>query len=89
MEDTDEVPHVYDYLCDLIERNHPTVLGINNSNLPNLIAIMVEVFYKEAIKLDHVVARRMITIIREIQVHIEYFLFKKEISRAFVKNSAV
>ncbi|XKL61021.1 hypothetical protein PGB90_008078 [Kerria lacca] len=67
LEDTDEVPHVYDYLCDLIERNHPTVLGINNSNLPNLIAIMVEVFYKEAIKLDHVVARRMITIIREIQ----------------------
>lgn len=68
LEDADEVPHVYDYLCDLIERNHPVVLGVNNSNLPNLISIMIEVFCKEAIKLDHVVSRRMITIIREIQV---------------------
>lgn len=68
LEDTDEVPHVYDYLCDLIERNHPIVLGINNTNLPNLIDIMTEVFMKDAIKVDHIVARRMITIIREIQV---------------------
>lgn len=67
LEDTDEVPHVYDYLCDLIERNHPIVLGINNTNLPNLIDIMTEVFMKDAIKVDHIVARRMITIIREIQ----------------------
>lgn len=68
LEDTDEVPHVYDYLCDLIERNHPIVLGINNTNLPNLIDIMTEVFMKDAIKVDHIVARRMITIMREIQV---------------------
>lgn len=67
-EDLDEVPHVYDYLCDLIERNHPLVLGVNNSNLPNLIAIMVEVFYKDAITFDHVVARRMISIVKEVQV---------------------
>lgn len=68
LEDVDEVPHVYDYLCDLIERNHPAVLGVNNSNLPNLISIMIEVFCKDAIKLDHIVSRRMITIIREVQV---------------------
>jgi len=68
LEDTDEVPHVYDYLCDLIERNHPMVLGVNNSNLPNLIQIMTDVFVKNAIKIEHIVARRMITIIREIQV---------------------
>lgn len=67
-EDTEEVPHVYDYLCDLIERNHPVVLGASNSNLPNLIAIMTEVFFKDSIKLDHIVAKRMITIMREVQV---------------------
>lgn len=74
LEDTDEVPHVYDYLCDLIERNHPIVLGVNNANLPNLIEIMTDVFVKDAIKLDHIVARRMITIIREVQVRISSLL---------------
>ncbi|XP_065207829.1 importin-5 [Planococcus citri] len=72
-EDADEVPHVYDYLCDLIERNHPIVLGNNNSNLPNLVAIMTEVFFKDAIKLDHIVAKRMITIMREVQKSPEMF----------------
>lgn len=28
VEDADEAPHVYGYLCDLIEQNHPAVLGM-------------------------------------------------------------
>lgn len=44
-EDRDEAPHVYGYLCDLIDNNHPLVLGINNANLPQLIAIFSEVQY--------------------------------------------
>lgn len=27
VEDADEAPHVYGYLCDLIEQNHPLILG--------------------------------------------------------------
>lgn len=27
IEDSAEAPHVYGYLCDLIEQNHPSVLG--------------------------------------------------------------
>lgn len=42
-EDTDEAPHVYGYLCDLIDNNHPLVLGPNNSNLPRLMVIFSEV----------------------------------------------
>ncbi len=33
-EDVDESPFVYGYLCDLIEGNHPIILGPDNSNLP-------------------------------------------------------
>ncbi|XP_049800660.1 importin-5 [Schistocerca nitens] len=66
-EDDDESPHVYGYLCDLIEANHPLVLGPNNSNLPKLIAIIAEAFAKDAINTEHDVAKRMVAIIRHIQ----------------------
>lgn len=78
MEDTDEAPHIYGYLCDLIEANNPLVLGVNNSNIPKLIAIMSEAFVREAISLEHDVAKRMLGIIRQIQVKI-WLLFSLEI----------
>jgi len=34
--DSDEMPFVYDYFCDLVEANHPLVLGENNANLPHI-----------------------------------------------------
>ncbi|XP_075236845.1 karyopherin beta 3 [Lycorma delicatula] len=73
LEDTDEAPHIYGYLCDLIEANHPVVLGVNNSNIPKLIAIMSEAFAREAIALDNDVAKRMLGIIRQIQGSGEMF----------------
>ena len=42
-EDADEAPHVYGYLCDLIDANHPLVLGQNNANLPKILALFAEV----------------------------------------------
>lgn len=66
-EDEDEIPHVYGYLCDLIESNHAIILGVNNSNLPKIISVMLEVFVRESVKKDHVVATRMILIIRQVQ----------------------
>lgn len=38
-EDADEAPYVYGYLCDLVERNHPLILGQNNANLPKIIQV--------------------------------------------------
>lgn len=69
-EDTDEAPHVYGYLCQLVEHNHPAILGPNNSNLPKLIAIIAEAFYQDAIQPEHAVAQRMLNIVRQIQVQI-------------------
>nr|CAD7590238.1 unnamed protein product [Timema genevievae] len=66
-EDMDEAPHVYGYLCDLIEANHPLVLGNNHENLPKLIAIIAEAFARDAINVDHTEAKRMISLIRQVQ----------------------
>lgn len=67
LEDDDEAPHVYGYLCDLIENNHPVVLGPNNTNLPRLVGIMAEAFSKEVIKSTQPVGIRMTNIVRQIQ----------------------
>ncbi|GAB6024224.1 hypothetical protein CHUAL_008922 [Chamberlinius hualienensis] len=72
-QDEDEAPHVYDYLCDLIERNNPHVLGSNNSNLPAILLIITEAFMKEAVDHETPVLDRMIGIVRQIQSNPEVF----------------
>uniref|UniRef100_T1J449 TOG domain-containing protein n=1 Tax=Strigamia maritima TaxID=126957 RepID=T1J449_STRMM len=72
-EDEDEVLHVYNYLCDLIEGNHPVVLGKDNSNLPSILRIMASAFEKEAIDQEAEVTKRMVNIVRQIQSNTELF----------------
>lgn len=67
VEDEDEAPHVYGYLCDLIEANHPVVLGPNNANLPRLISFFAEALYKDAVSTDNPVMLRILSIVRQIQ----------------------
>nr|CAG4640621.1 EOG090X00U8 [Eulimnadia texana] len=66
-EDEDEAPYVYGYLCDLIEANHPVLLGANHANLPRLIAIIAEAFYREVLDTDNEVYKRMANIVRQLQ----------------------
>lgn len=75
VEDDDEAPHVYGYLCDLIEANHAVVLGTNNVHLPRLISIFAEALFREAVPTDHPVMSRILSIVREIQVGIHEFTF--------------
>jgi len=72
-EDTDEAPHVYGYLCDLIDGNHPLALGPNNANLPQLMAIFAEAFAREAVDKEAEVTGRMLNIIRQLQAQPEMF----------------
>lgn len=67
VEDDDEAPHVYGYLCDLIEGHHPVVLGLNNVNLPRLIGIFSEAFFREVVVPIHPVGIRMCNIVRQVQ----------------------
>jgi len=41
-EDHEEAPHVYGYLCDLMESNNATLLGENNANVPVIVKIIAE-----------------------------------------------
>ncbi|XP_074106518.1 karyopherin beta 3 [Cotesia typhae] len=72
-EDEDEAPHVYGYLCDLIEANHPVVLGPNNDNLPGLIFYFAEAFLKEAVPNDNPVVQRITNLLRQIQQNATMF----------------
>lgn len=73
VEDEDEAPHVYGYLCDLIQGNHPVILGNNNCNLPRIVSIIAEAFYTEVISHKNDEATRMLTIIKQIESNPEVF----------------
>lgn len=66
-EDEEEAPHVYGYLCDLIQANHPVILGANNTNLPRIVCIIAEALYRDVIEPTHEVGRRMLEIVKQIE----------------------
>jgi hypothetical protein len=67
VEDVDESPYIYGYLCDLIEANHPTILGNQNSNIPKIIAIFAEAFSCDALPPSNEVYGRMVNITKQVQ----------------------
>ncbi|KAI7692873.1 Importin-5 [Sarcoptes scabiei] len=50
-EDEEEVIHVYSFLYQLLERNHPLIIGHENCNVPHIVSIILEVFARTVI--DH------------------------------------
>ncbi|KAK3095190.1 hypothetical protein FSP39_011221 [Pinctada imbricata] len=72
-EDEDEAVHIYNYLCDLIEMNHPVILGANNENLPRIVCIIGEAFSKECISTDDPLYSRMVNIVKQVQSNQELF----------------
>ena len=64
----DESPFVYGYLCDLIEANHPLILGNQNSNIPRIIEIFAEAFSVEVLLPSNEVYGRMVNIYNHVQV---------------------
>lgn len=71
-EDDEELPHVYNYFCDLIESSHPLVVGDSHANLPHLVKIIAQAFARnkfaeteDTIKVAH----RMCNIVKEVQAN--------------------
>lgn len=73
VEDEEEAPPVYGYLCDLIQANHPIILGANNTNLPRIVSIIAEAFNKDVIGVTNEVGRRMIEIVKQIEQNPDVF----------------
>lgn len=73
VEDEEEAPHVYGYLCELIQANHPVILGASNSNLPRIVSIIAEAFYRDVISPAHDVGRRLLEIVKQIEGNPDVF----------------
>ncbi|CAH0556676.1 unnamed protein product [Brassicogethes aeneus] len=73
IEDADEAPHVYGYLCDLIEANNLHILGANNENIPRIINIIAEAFFRDAIDASKPEGFRMLNIVRQVQSNESFF----------------
>eukprot|EP00794_Sanderia_malayensis_P010931 gene10931-12092_t len=69
--DYEEAPHVYGYLCDLVEQNNPAVLGVSHSNIPRIIAIIAEAFAEEVFEEAAEVKERLVRLVRHVQANAE------------------
>ena len=54
------------FVCS--NRNNPLLLGTNNSNLPRLLQIFGELFVNDVLSDDEAARKRVLAIIRQIQV---------------------
>ncbi|XP_071481332.1 importin-5-like [Diadema antillarum] len=70
-EDREEAAYIYNFLCDLVQSNNAIILGANNSNLPNILAVIAEAFAREALSESEEVFRRCSGIVREVQSNAE------------------
>lgn len=72
-EDSDEAPHIYGYLCDLIQGNHPVILGANNCNLPRIVSIIAQAFANKVVAAISEVGSRMLGIVKQVESNPEVF----------------
>ncbi|SPP83609.1 importin-5 [Drosophila guanche] len=66
-EDPEEAAHIYGYMCDLIEANHPVILGANNSNLPRIVSIIAEAYCTKVLEATSATGTRMLTIVKQVE----------------------
>lgn len=72
-EDSDEAPHIYGYLCELIQANHPIILGANNCNLPRIVSIIAQAFANKVVAAISDVGSRMLGIVKQVESNPEVF----------------
>ncbi|KAK7090444.1 importin-5-like [Littorina saxatilis] len=72
-EDPDEAIHIYNYVCDLLEANHPGVMGENGANLPHIFSIIAEAIMQEILESSSDVYMRLLNIVRQVQTSEEMF----------------
>lgn len=73
VEDQDEASHIYGYFCDLIQANHPIILGANNCNLPRIVAIIAEAFEMSVILATSEQGVRMVNILKQVETNKDVF----------------
>jgi len=66
-EDHEEAPHVFGFLCDLMQSNHPAIIGENQQNLPGIVKIIAEAFACEVFENYPEMTTRLKSILSQIQ----------------------
>lgn len=72
-DDDEEIPHIYGFLYGLLESNNKTIIGVNNSNLPHIFAIITEVFARMAIQTNSDLGSKLITYLKFIKSDVNTF----------------
>jgi importin-5 len=80
-EDVDEAPHIYGFLCDLMESNNQALLGHDNANVPRIIAVMADAFARDALDPTSEVTQRMVRLLRHIQMQADGKMFEACVSQ--------
>jgi len=68
-DDTEETPYTYGYLCDFVESNNEIILGVNHSNIPRIVQVIIDCIIREGIDMENIVAKRMINICKHVQTN--------------------
>jgi len=68
-DDTEETPYSYGYLCDFVENNNEIILGVNHTNIPRIVQVIVECISRDGIDMENLVAKRMVNICKHVQTN--------------------
>ncbi|XP_059155323.1 importin-5-like [Physella acuta] len=71
--DEEEAVHVYTYFCDLLDKNHPGIMGENAANLPKVLSIVGETLHRELIQEDTPLYLRLVNIVKQVQSNPDIF----------------
>uniref|UniRef100_A0A0B7BDA3 TOG domain-containing protein n=1 Tax=Arion vulgaris TaxID=1028688 RepID=A0A0B7BDA3_9EUPU len=73
LSDEEEAIHVYTYFCDLLDKNHPGIMGEQASNLPKVVSIVGETLHRELIQEDTELYHRLVNIVKQVQSNQDAF----------------
>lgn len=70
-EDKEEAPHVYGYLCDLIENNNQAIVGVDHANLPLILKIIATAVAKDVLSNDTVQSAECLDRLKQKVYHVK------------------
>lgn len=71
--DEAEITPVYEFLLKLIENRHPAILGDNNCNMPQIIAVIAEVYARNAIEKTSSINEKLTAFLNSLKVSLSGF----------------
>ena len=66
--DESEIAYVYGFLLNLIESRHPVILGENNCNMPQVLAVIAEVYARNSIEPNTEISNKLQLFLNSLKV---------------------